>query len=64
MAVKKTASFAAVHFTVAFAVGWLVTGSLWLGGTLALLEPLVNTAAFYLHERVWQARGASPTPAY
>ena len=55
MAGKKTASFAAVHFTVAFALGWLVTGSPLLGGTLALLEPLVNTVAFYLHERAWQA---------
>ncbi len=59
MAGKKTLSFAAVHFTVAFAVGWLVTGSPWLGGTLALLEPLVNTGAFYLHERAWQAAAAA-----
>jgi uncharacterized membrane protein len=58
MAGKKTLSFAAVHFTVAFAVGWLVTGSVWVGGTLALLEPLVNTGAFYLHERAWHAREA------
>ncbi len=59
MAGKKTVSFAAIHFTVAFALGWLVTGSPWLGGTLALLEPLVNTAAFYLHERAWQSSAAA-----
>ncbi|KGE03177.1 DUF2061 domain-containing protein [Pseudohaliea rubra] len=55
MAGKKTLSFALVHFSVAFAVGWLVTGSPWLGGTLAVLEPMVNTVAFYLHERAWQS---------
>jgi uncharacterized membrane protein len=58
MAGKKTLSFALVHFSVAFAVGWLVTGSPWLGGTLALLEQLVNTFAFYLHERAWQSSAA------
>jgi len=65
MAGRKTVSFAVVHFVVAFAVGWLVTGSPWLGGTLALLEPLVNTGAFYLHERAWQAATApaAPVPA-
>jgi len=64
MAGKKTLSFALVHFSVAFVLGWLVTGSVVLGGTLALLEPLVNTVAYYLHERAWLAarRGAAPGP--
>ena len=31
----KTISFAALHFTVAFLVGWAVTGSWLVGGTLA-----------------------------
>lgn len=63
MAAKKTASFAAVHFSVAFVLGWLVTGSVVLGGTLALLEPLVNTVAYYLHERIWQAAARRALPA-
>ena len=33
----KTATFAAVHFTVAFSVGYALTGSVVIGGTLALL---------------------------
>lgn len=49
----KTASFAAVHFTVAFSVGYLMTGSLWVGGAIALVEPAVNTVAYYFHEQVW-----------
>ncbi len=53
----KTLSFAAVHFTVAFTVGYLMTGSVLVGGTLALVEPAVNTVAYYLHEKVW-ARAA------
>ncbi|MCC6608418.1 MAG: DUF2061 domain-containing protein [Burkholderiales bacterium] len=49
----KTATFAAIHFTVAFAVGYALTGSVIVGGAIALVEPLVNTVAFYLHEKVW-----------
>lgn len=49
----KTLSFAAVHFTVAFLVGFAMTGSVWVGGALALVEPLCNTLAFHLHEKAW-----------
>jgi uncharacterized membrane protein len=49
----KTFSFAAVHFTVAFTVAYLVTGSVLVGGALALVEPLINTVAFHVHEQVW-----------
>jgi len=52
----KTASFAAVHFSVAFSVGYLVTGSVIAGGTLALVEPLCNTVAYYFHEQIWARR--------
>ncbi|WP_237057259.1 DUF2061 domain-containing protein [Microbulbifer sediminum] len=51
---KKTLSFAAVHMLVAFSVGFLMTGSLWVGGALAMVEPLVNTVAYYLHEKLWK----------
>lgn len=51
---RKTASFAAVHFTVAFAVGTAMTGSPWVGGALALVEPACNTLAFHLHEKAWK----------
>ena len=54
----KTMSFAAVHMTVAFSVGFAMTGSAWVGGALAVVEPAVNTVAYYIHERVWQRIGA------
>ncbi len=50
----KTLSFAVVHFSVAFLVGYLMTGSVWVGGALALVEPACNTVAFHLHEKVWK----------
>ena len=46
-------SFAAVHYTVAFSVGYLVSGSLLIGGAIALVEPAVNTVAYHFHEKFW-----------
>lgn len=58
----KTISFAAVHFSVAFSVAYLLTGSIAIASALALVEPLANTVAYYFHERLWQRLGVL-TPA-
>jgi uncharacterized membrane protein len=47
-------SFAAVHFTVAFTVGYAMTGSVMVGGAIALVEPAINTVAYHFHERLWK----------
>jgi uncharacterized membrane protein len=57
MTMTKTMSFAAVHFTVAFTVGYLMTGSVLVGGAIALVEPAVNTIAYHFHEQVWNRIG-------
>lgn len=53
----KTISFAAVHFTVAFSVAYLLTGSVAVGGLVALVEPFCNTVAYYFHEKAWALFG-------
>jgi uncharacterized membrane protein len=50
----KTMTFAIVHFTVAFTVAWLLTGDVVIGGLVALVEPMVNTVAYFFHEKVWE----------
>lgn len=50
----KTATFAVVHFSVAFTVGYALTGSIVVGSALALIEPAINTVAFYFHELGWK----------
>jgi len=50
----KTFSFAILHFTVAFTVGYLLTGSVMVGGLLAIIEPACNTVVFYFHEKAWK----------
>ncbi len=49
----KTLTFAILHFSVAFTVTYLLTGSAIIGGAVALVEPAVNTVVFYFHEKVW-----------
>ncbi len=51
----KTLTFAAVHMTVAFCVGYLMTGSVLVGGAMAMVEPAVNTVAYFFHEKAWEA---------
>ncbi len=59
MAKAKTASFATMHFTIAFTVAYLLTGSLVVGGALAIIEPALNTVAYYFHEKLWQRISAA-----
>jgi uncharacterized membrane protein len=50
----KTISFAVMHFSVAFSVAWMLTGDFVIGGLLAVVEPAINTIAYYFHEKIWQ----------
>jgi uncharacterized membrane protein len=52
----KTITFAIMHFSIAFAVTYLITGSFLLGGLIAVVEPVVNTVGYFFHEKFWQAR--------
>ena len=51
---KKTLSYYIMHITVAMIVAYFVTGNLWMAVTLSLLEPTVQTFAFFFHERIWE----------
>lgn len=63
----KTLSFAIVHFIVAFSVGYALTGSRAIGGAIALVEPALNTVAYFFHEKAWErvrAPRLRPQPAW
>ena len=53
----KTATFAALHFGVGFAVTYLLTGSVAIATGVALIEPAVNTVVFFFHEKAWHSLG-------
>ncbi|MGF1644272.1 MAG: DUF2061 domain-containing protein [Thiotrichales bacterium] len=64
---NKTFSFAVIHFSVAFTVGYVMTGSVLVGGAIAMVEPTINTVAYHFHEKVWrriEARRRATPSAY
>ncbi|HSC83166.1 MAG TPA: DUF2061 domain-containing protein [Pseudomonas sp.] len=50
----KTITFTLMHFCIAFSVAYALTGSLTVGGLVAVVEPLCNSVGFYLHEKFWK----------
>ena len=52
----KTLTYLALHLTVAFTVGYLLTGSVSIAGGFALIEPCCNAVAFFFHEKAWNGR--------
>jgi Predicted membrane protein len=59
----KTITFTLMHFCIAFAVAYALTGSVAVGGLLAVVEPLCNSVGFFLHEKLWQRIERQPPAA-
>lgn len=59
----KTASYYAVHLIIAAGVAYMVTGNLIAALTLSLLEPTVQMAFFYVHEKIWDRHAARTSTA-
>jgi uncharacterized membrane protein len=50
----KTITFTSMHIAIAFTVVYLMTGSVVVGGAVALVEPLCNSVGYFFHEQVWE----------
>ncbi|MDM8347775.1 DUF2061 domain-containing protein [Pseudomonas sp. sp1636] len=59
----KTLTFTLMHFCIAFAVTYALTGSVAASGLVAAIEPLCNSLGFYFHERIWQRLEKPSAPA-
>lgn len=49
----KTATYAAMHLTVAIAVAYALTRNWHVALAVGIIEPIIQTFAFNLHERAW-----------
>ncbi len=49
----KTGSYALMHFMVAITVTYLLTRDWKAALAIGLIEPVVQTFAFYFHDRAW-----------
>ena len=55
----KTVTYAMMHLVVAVGVVFALTQSWTIALGIGLIEPLVQTVFYALHERVWQRVGRS-----
>jgi uncharacterized membrane protein len=49
----KTLTYASMHLTVAVAVAYALTRDWRVALAVGLVEPMVQTVAFNIHERLW-----------
>ncbi len=49
----KTVTYCLMHFTVAIAVAYVLTESWAIALSIGIIEPLVQTVFFNMHERGW-----------
>ena len=54
---KKTVSYSIMHLTVAITVAYALTRDWRAALAIGLVEPIFQTLAFALHERVWDRLG-------
>lgn len=49
----KTLSYAIMHMTFAIIVAFILSGSWQVALAIGLVEPCVQTVAFFFHEKIW-----------
>lgn len=54
--IAKTGTYCLLHIAVATTVAYALSGSWKVALGIGLVEPLVQTAVFYLHESAWESR--------
>ena len=58
----KTGSYAIMHFLVAITVAYVLTQDWRAALAIGMIEPLVQTVAFYFHDQAWSKHtGATKT---
>lgn len=60
----KTGTYSAMHMVVAMAVAWAISGDWRVALGIGLIEPLVQTVAYAIHERIWARLGQARPPRH
>lgn len=53
---SKTATYGVMHMSVAFLVAYCITGNWKLSVSISLIEPVVQTFCYTLHELAWERK--------
>ncbi len=58
----KTASYGVLHVIVAISVAYALTGNMLIAVGIGLVEPLVQTVVFSVHEWLWERKAVKLAP--
>lgn len=53
----KTASYGVMHMTIAIVVAYALSGDWRIALAIGLVEPVIQTIAFFFHEKAWHRFG-------
>ncbi|MCB1322327.1 MAG: DUF2061 domain-containing protein [Leptospiraceae bacterium] len=56
----KTLTYCIMHMSVAITVVYLLSGSWVIATGIGMVEPLVQTVFYHLHERLWKSAETTP----
>jgi uncharacterized membrane protein len=59
---KKTLSYSLMHLSVAITVAYVLTRDWRAALAIGLVEPVFQTMAFAMHEKIWERLGARGEP--
>ena len=60
----KTGTYCILHITVATSVAYALSGNWKVALGIGLIEPLVQTGVFYMHESAWESSSFRERVAY
>lgn len=52
----KTLSYSVMHITIAVTLAYILTGNIAIALGIGILEPVVQSVAFPLHEWLWERK--------
>jgi uncharacterized membrane protein len=59
---KKTLSYSLMHLSVAITVAYVLTRDWRAALAIGMIEPVIQTMAFAMHEKVWERLGHRAEP--
>ena len=62
--IAKTSTYCMLHIAVATMVAYALSGSWKVALGIGLIEPLVQTIVFYMHESAWESQNFRERIAY
>lgn len=52
----KTSTYGVMHMTVAILVAYAISGNFVIAMGIGLVEPIIQTAFYHIHEKLWAVR--------